>query len=182
MDKGYEKEGFDTIKIKTSVAQRFRRYCRGLSRSQSMALLEMMAFFEHNGVSPQDDLGETIASLKGQILKRSNAIIAIIKNIEKTYHRPTTAMLQSLFEETVHMEQEENAALDFGTPSLISEEKELDYYRSAYNNALEAYGDLKRDTKRLLDRVKLVRNNFGVVHFRLHISKEDLERLKQKYD
>jgi hypothetical protein len=38
-------------------------------------------------------------TLESEIKKRINAVIAIIKDIEKQHDKPTTAMLQSLFME-----------------------------------------------------------------------------------
>lgn len=184
MDQGYERERFETIKIKTSVAKKFRNYCKSIAKSQSMALRLMVEFFENNGVSPEDHLGETIASLKGQIIKRSNAVIAIIKSIEKIHHKPTTAILQTLFEQMSQMEKEEveEELFDFGTPKLLTENEELVNYKNAYFKAQEAHKNLKLETLGLLKKVKFVRNNFGIGHYRLNITKEALETLKQKLE
>jgi len=182
MDKGYEKEKFETIKIKTSVVKKFRCFSKSISKSQSMALLQMVDFFERNGVSPEDHLGDTITTLKGHIIKRSNAIIAIIKNIEKMHHKPTTAILQSLFEETASIEKESEEVFDFGTPTLISEHEELEYYKNAYYQSQESISNLKQDTKELLKKVQFIRNNFGIGHYRLNITKDVLEAFKHKLD
>ncbi|PKQ44189.1 BfmA/BtgA family mobilization protein [Confluentibacter flavum] len=182
MDQGYERERFETIKIKTSVAKKFRNYCKSIAKSQSMALRLMVEFFENNGVSPEDHLGETIASLKGQIIKRSNAVIAIIKNIEKMHHKPTTAILQTLFEQMSQMEKDDDEVFDFGMPKLLTDNEERDHYKNAYYKTQEAYNDLKQETKGLLKKVKFVRNNFGIGHYRLNITKESLEILKQKLE
>ena len=99
MDKGYEKERFEKLGIKTSVAERFRKFCKKLSKSQSMTLLLMLDFFEDNGISPNETLGPNMQTLESKIKKRINAVIAIIKDIEKNHDKPTTAMLQSLFME-----------------------------------------------------------------------------------
>lgn len=99
MDKGYEKEQFDSLSIKTSVAQKFNKFCKKMSRSKSMTLLMMLDFFETNGISPNETLGPNMKTLESQIKKRINAVIAIIKDIEKHHDKPTTAMLQSLFME-----------------------------------------------------------------------------------
>lgn len=99
MDKGYEKERFEKLGIKTSVAERFRVFCKKLSKSQSMTLLLMLDFFEDNGISPNETLGPNMQTLESEIKKRINAVIAIIKDIEKNHDKPTTAMLQSLFME-----------------------------------------------------------------------------------
>lgn len=99
MDRGYEKEGFVTFKIKTSVAIKFRRFCKKMSESQSMTLLLMIAFFEENGVSPHESIGPKMQTLESLIKKRINAVIAIMKDIEKNQTKPTVAMMQSLFQE-----------------------------------------------------------------------------------
>ena len=97
MDKGYEKERFEKLGIKASVAERFREFCKKLSKSQSMTLLLMLDFFEANGISPNETLGPNMQTLESEIKKRINAVIAIIKDIEKNHDKPTTAMLESLF-------------------------------------------------------------------------------------
>lgn len=99
MDKGYEKERFEGLKIKASAAKKFRRYCKKISKSQSMTLLLMVEFFEDNGISPEESIGPHIHTLENLIKKRINGVIAIMKDIEKNQTKPTVAMIQSLFEE-----------------------------------------------------------------------------------
>ena len=99
MDKGYEKERFEGLKIKASAAKKFRRYCKKLSKSQSMTLLLMVEFFEDNGISPEEPMGPHMQTLENLIKKRINGVIAIMKDIEKNQTKPTVAMIQSLFEE-----------------------------------------------------------------------------------
>ena len=99
MDKGYEKERFESLSIKTSVAKKFNGFCKKMSLSKSMTLLLMLDFFEDNGISPNETLGPNMQTLESEIKKRINAVIAIIKDIEKNHDKPTTAMLQSLFME-----------------------------------------------------------------------------------
>ena len=99
MDKGYEKERFEKLGIKTSVAERFREFSKKISKSQSMTLLLMLDFFDNNGISPNETMGPNMKTLEREIKKRINAVIAIIRDIEKHHDKPTTAMLQSLFME-----------------------------------------------------------------------------------
>ncbi len=99
MDKGYEKEGFDTFKIKVSVAIKFRKFCKKMSKSQSMTLLLMVEFFEQNGMSPDESIGPKMQTLESLIKKRINGVIAIMKDIEKNQTKPTVAMIQALFQE-----------------------------------------------------------------------------------
>ncbi len=100
MDEEYKKEKFETFKIKASVAKKFRRFSRSISKSQSMALLSMIDFFEMNNISPNEKMGPKMATLESLIKKRINGVIAILKDIEKSQTKPTVAMIQSLFEET----------------------------------------------------------------------------------
>jgi len=98
MDKDYEKERFESLSIKAPVAKKFKRYCKGISKYQSMALLLMLEFFENNGISPEESIGPHIQTLENLIKKRINGMIAIIRDIEKNQTKPTVAMLHTLFE------------------------------------------------------------------------------------
>jgi len=99
MDKGYEKERFVSLSLKAPVAKKFKRYCKGISKSQSMTLLLMLEFFENNGISPDESIGPHIQTLENLIKKRINGVIAILKDIEKTQTKPTAGMLMALLEQ-----------------------------------------------------------------------------------
>ena len=58
MDKGYEKERFAAMKVKISVAIKFRSFSKRQGKSHSMTLLAMVEFFEHNGISPDERMHE----------------------------------------------------------------------------------------------------------------------------
>ena len=107
MDRGYEKEAFTCLSIKKSIAKKYRRFCKTQGTSQSLTLMAMVEFFEHNGLSPQERLGETIASLKYLVKRRFNALIAILRSIEKEQTLPTMGMIQALFEQELENENEE---------------------------------------------------------------------------
>ena len=179
MDQGYEKEKFETFKIKTSVAKKFRNYCRTISKSQSMTLRHMVDFFEMNGVSPQDNLGDTNSTLKGQVIKRFNAVIAIIKNIEKIHHKPTTAILQSLLEETSNIEQDEEDVYDFGSPVLITENEELEFYKKQYKLIQEDNMSFKNKITKLLDKVNVEKRSFGKDYLKLNLDKIDFDNFRK---
>lgn len=101
MDKGYEKERFESVSLKTSVAKKFNKYCQKLSMSKSMTLLIMLEFFDENGISPAESMGPKMQTLENLVKKRINGVIAILKDIENSQTKPTVAMMQSLFEESV---------------------------------------------------------------------------------
>ena len=179
MDKGYEKERFESVSIKVTVVKKFRSYSKSISKSLSMTLLLMLEFFEVNGISPNERLGANMTTLESRIKKRINALIAIIKDIEKNQTKPTNAMLQLLFQEDPKEDKEEEE-YNFETPTVITENEELTHYRNAYYTNQENFNTLKYDVENIIKKTKYVKSNFGAGHFRLDISKEEFEQLKQK--
>tara|TARA_R110002033_G_scaffold52479_1_gene99856 strand:+ start:14208 stop:14672 length:465 start_codon:yes stop_codon:yes gene_type:complete len=136
MDKGYEKERFMSLSIKSSVVKKFRKYSKSISKSNSMTLLLMMEFFERNELSPEDDLKPGLMETENRIKKRINALIAIIKNIEKNQTKPTMAILQALFQNVEpkkklliekSFEQLEKERLNKGLKVRFQEKSESDY-------------------------------------------------------
>ncbi|MDN3493502.1 BfmA/BtgA family mobilization protein [Winogradskyella bathintestinalis] len=89
---------FSSIRIKTEVVKDFRKFSKTVASTHSEALEVMMTFFIENRISPHQDCGPSFQKLEKNILKRINALIAIIKDIEKNQTKPTMAMLQALFE------------------------------------------------------------------------------------
>lgn len=59
----------------------------------------MLDFFQYNQISPKENLGPSVQTLEKNLKKRMNAIIAIIKDIEKTQTKPTVAILNALMEQ-----------------------------------------------------------------------------------
>ena len=129
MDKGYEKEQFEKLGIKTSVALRFREFSKKISKSQSMTLLLMLDFFEDNGISPAESMGPRMETLETRISmlikKRMNGMIAIMKDIEKSQTKPTVAMLQALFQATEPPKKE----VRFQERRLLNQNKEEPWKR-----------------------------------------------------
>ena len=185
MDIGYEKEPFETLKIKTSVAEKFRRYCRSISKSQSLSLLMMIEFFEDNGISPKESLGPHIQTLASLIKKRNNAVISIMKDIEKTQTKPTNAMMNLLFKEAAEEEEEEQVLLeevlsDGVSEELFTEQKELEYYRNGYFTGKSSLREVKDEFKNVLDKVDYIKNNFGSNYYRLNVTQQEFEEILLK--
>ena len=133
MDKGLEKEKFETLKIKRSVAIEFRKFSKMLSKSQSMTLRLMMDFFNENGISPTERLGPRMETLENRISilikKRMSGMIAIMKNIEKTQTLPTVAMLQTLFEISEPVEKKPLIL----EKKYVEEQREVQFRERKYN-------------------------------------------------
>ena len=130
MEDSYQKYRFSAISIKKEVDVRFRAFSRLVSDFHTSTLETVMNFFEWNDLSPNDDLGIK----NNQTNKRINAVIAILKNIEKHQTLPTKAMLETLFQEMSQVEgaEEKEENFDFGSPEPFTKDKELEHYRKRY--------------------------------------------------
>lgn len=172
----YKKYSFSAISIKKEVASRFRKFSKQISKSNTEALEAMLNFFDWNELSPDDNLGVKNDGNK----KRINAVIAILKNIEKHQTKPTAAMLKTLFEEVSTIEKDEEEILEFKPQELISENEELAYYREQYYSVKTDYSDLKQELNVLLKNTDYIKSSFGTGHYRMKLTKQAFEILKQK--
>lgn len=60
----------------------------------------MLDFFKNNGLSPLEELEPNFLTLEKRIKMRINAVVAVLRDIEKTQTEPSHAMLQLLFQES----------------------------------------------------------------------------------
>jgi len=192
MDKGYEKERFTCISIKVSIAKKYRRFCKTLGKSQSMALLAMVEFFEHNGISPDQRMHETIASLKYLIKRRFNAMVAIMRSIEKEQTLPTVSMIQALFQQELEPEGEGEGwegDFDFFEQQLTEKKApanpeqlgtEVHVPKIVHEHLKEEMEELKRDFGYVLEHVSLVKNRFGKDYLKLDLDPEAIGKYRQK--
>ncbi len=193
MDKGYEKERFAAMKIKISVAMKFRRFSKRQGKSQSLTLLAMVEFFDHNGISPDERMHETIASLKYLIKRRFNAMVAIMRSIEKEQTLPTVSMIQALFQQELESEDGEEWEGDFdffeqqltekktpSSPELL--DTEIQVPKILHEHLKEQLEELKRDFGYILDHVSLVKNRLGKDYLKLDLDPEAIEKYRQKIE
>lgn len=190
MDKGYEKETFAGLRIKISVALKFRSFSKRQGKSHSMTLLAMVEFFEHNGISPDERMHETIASLKYLIKRRFNAMVAIMRSIEKEQTLPTVSMIQALFEQELESNDEEwDNDFDFIEQQLTETKKpsetetfdgEVTVPKIRYDRLVEQMEELKEDFTYVLDHVSVFHNRFGKDHLKLDLNPEAIEKYRTK--
>lgn len=93
-------KSFNGIRFKTKTAKRFQEFSKSHFKSHTEAMEEMLDFFLLNQISPRERLGARGKTLESFIKKRINAVIAIVKDIEKTQTKPTAAILMALLEQT----------------------------------------------------------------------------------
>lgn len=92
-------DSFITIRFKRKTAKRFQEFSKTHFKSHTEAMSTMLDFFFYNEISPKERLGPTGRTIEASLKKRINAMIAIMRDMEKTQTKPTVAMIQALFEE-----------------------------------------------------------------------------------
>ena len=190
MENESKNERFKSLSIKESVLLKFRRFSKLFGKSQSLTLLAMMDFFERHGISPDQHLGETMASMKHYIRRRFNAMIAIMRSIEKEQTLPTVGMMQALFEQELESDDEEwDSDFDFieqqlteSTPSneMESFDVEVTVPKIRYDRLVEQMEELKEDFKYVLDHVSVYHNRFGKDHLKLDLNPQAIEKYRTK--
>ncbi|MCF6348641.1 MAG: hypothetical protein L3J20_10140 [Flavobacteriaceae bacterium] len=172
-------ERFYTIRFKRSTAKRFKQFSKKISKTYSESLDTIMNFFEWHGFVPSERFTKSVIQ---EILKnrqRTEANIAIMRNIEKNQTEPTTIMLQSLFEEKILEEEPEMIEKKFS--DTIEEEKEIEITvpKIRYEKLHSKLVSVKNDFEYVLENVKEVKNNFGKPYFKLELTEGELEKFKR---
>lgn len=172
-------DNFNTIRLKKKVIVKFKEYSRKISPSYSETLDYMIAFFEDSGLSPYDTMNNPFLSYTTTLNKRTDAVIAILRHIEKTQLKPTRKMLESLFEVVekeepryIERTQEEIEA------SKTKNEELLDYYSIEFDKSRKELQEIKNIFRNLLNELSYIKNTFGKNYYKLEISKEKLEEMK----
>lgn len=91
-------DSFIGIRFKKETAKRFQEFSRTHFKSHTEALETMLDFFFYNEISPKEKFGPTGRTIEASLKKRINAVIAIMRDMEKNQTKPTVAMLESLFQ------------------------------------------------------------------------------------
>ena len=172
------KNFFVTLKIKLETAEGFRKFSRDLGKQQTDALQLMMDFFIKHGLNPSEDLGPNMKTLEGNINKRINAVIAIIRDIEKTQTKPVLAMIQLLFQENT--DQKKKILIE--KSSVSNEERKLHSQPEPETLLKLKISETRSDLQMLLKNVALVRNSFGTPYLRLNLSQDEFKSLQTKYN
>lgn len=168
---------FYSLRIRKKVVLKFRRFSKQLNQTQSETLNHMIHFFEFNQLSPFEDFGPNITKLENLFKKRTNAIIAIIRDIEKNQSKPAYAMLSVLFEEF-----KINPNSDNKSESKKKISAQLIKYQEYYRESEKKHLELVQLTSSLLHKIKLRRTSFGKKEFFIHMKPEELQELKLKIE
>ena len=202
MESQYQKYRFSAISIKKEVADRFRKFSRELSLSNTDTLEAMLNFFSYNNLLPSDDLGIKSDTTR----KRINALIAIVRNIEKQQTLPTKAMLDTLFQEITQVQQDEEEEdffegfndggseggsekdsekakfnPDTGNNKELTRDEQLLYYQNRYTEMQQELSHYKNLFLQLSGQLRYIKNTFGKDFYKLEISPEEFEKLRNNF-
>ena len=162
------------LQLSLKTADRFREFSRKNNSNQSETLDLMLDFFEKNNLSPFETLVPSKVSLEQLIKKRIDAVIAILKNIEKTQTKPSLLMLNLLLEERSISKPtigEKNKVL---SPDVKSREQlvlEISRLEDVLNSTT-------KDLEYLLEHVEIKGNAFGSDFLKLNIPRTEFEQFK----
>ncbi|MBD0851857.1 BfmA/BtgA family mobilization protein [Maribacter arenosus] len=171
------------LNLRANVVVRFRAFSKKVTRSHAETLTVMMDFFEWHNYSPHQRFGKDVIAGQKKNRKRIDAVIAIIKSVEKSQNIPIMnieAMLKSLFKEEI-----KKYAPKLLEPKKIakSEQKpkaeKTTVSRIDYDRIQEKLSETRDRLKYVLERTELVSNRFGKDFLKLEITREELARFKR---
>ncbi|MBW8244262.1 hypothetical protein K1F50_15745 [Muricauda oceani] len=175
---------FARINFRVETTNRFREFSKELDHTHTETLEAMMDFFVQYKINPFGDLGKDLHGLELNLKKRINALIAIVKDIEKHQTGPTTAMMQLIFEQAPkptqsHPSQRESQTRRndnfFATAQRgIELERENTQLQQELNR-------IKNDMELLLKNAKISTRGLGKPKIILELPKEEFERIQLTY-
>ncbi|WP_136468549.1 BfmA/BtgA family mobilization protein [Flagellimonas onchidii] len=182
MKKNRKTYGFSAINIKSRVAKRFRSFSKKTAKSHTGTLIAVMDFFEWHGFVPSDRLGQSFLQeiinnrkLTETSIKRTEASIAIIRDIEITQTKPTNAILEALLEQKVKHERPKVEPKPLRQEPLI----ETTVPKIRYERLMDKMEMLKRESQYVVGNTTLVKPSFGKPYLRLDITAGELENYKR---
>jgi len=178
--KGKYEYKYKALNLKESVVKRFRAFSKKMAGSQSEALDKMIDFFEWHGFKPNDRFVDSILNEIRKNRKRTEANIAILRDIEINQTKPNNAMLLSLF--GASLEEKKPARKEkkvFNKPEVSQDEIEITVPRIRYDGLQGNMKKLSQDFDYVLKKVRVVKSSFGKPYLKLEISKGELERFKR---
>ena len=186
--KGKYTYSYSTINLQSQVAKRFRHFSKKIAPSHSETLMKIMDFFEWHGLTSFDEFAQNLLEeilnnrkRTEKSIKRTEAAIAIIRDIEITQTRPNNAMLLSLFGENLKQQEPVRREKKFIEKSKPPQ-KEIDITvpKIRYERLQDEMKDLSQDLHYVLGKARLVKSRFGKPYLKLEISRSELARYKRK--
>jgi hypothetical protein len=175
--KGTYQYNYKSLLLKGEIVDQFRKFCKQQRQKQSTVLEAMLHFFQWHGISPFDRFGPQLQREEAKTRKRIDAVIAIIKDIEKSQIKPTTAMLQALFSGLDPMQQNTASKTPQKPPPRKTSENTVD--RKKYDRLQEENNQYQNSIRQMLQKVVTVKPTFGTPYFKLEIAPEELIKIER---
>ncbi|UNY98323.1 hypothetical protein MQE36_14705 [Zhouia spongiae] len=164
--------------IEKKIAQRFITYSKKFKITPSKALALLLEKEQLLQVQEKQNTKVTVADLEQLIKKRINALIAIIRDIEKHQTKPVLAMMLELFKGSTFT----------GSPQFTENIQRLSVKgqdQSKASDSISLKEDIKaceqgRVIKALLDKIVVHRTSFGRPQLRVMMSPEEFSKIKTK--
>ena len=180
--KGKYEYKYLALNLKASVVKRFRSFAKKMTGSQSEALEKMIDFFEWHGFKPNDRFVDSILEEIRKNRKRTEANIAILRDIEITQTKPNNAMLLSLFGESIRQEKPIKREKKLIKKDSQEKKKEIEITvpKIRYERLADKLNLTVRDYQKVLDCAKVVKKGFGKAYLKLEITENELEKYRQR--
>ena len=170
---------YANINLRKEVTERFRAFSKKVAPSHAETLTAMMDFFEWHGYSPYQRFGKDILADNQKTRKRIDAVIAIIKDIEKSQNIPLInieTMLQALFEGNLKRERPKPQPIKIQR-EITKEQNRITHFE--WEHLQQKHRKTREQFHLLLEQVELVKSRFGNDYLKLNITREELARLKR---
>lgn len=177
------KSGFSSINFHTVTVERYKGFCKKFKQTYTYTLEHMMDFFDHYQLSPMMEFGDDMLQMETNLKKRINGLVAIIKDIEKHQTKPTTSMMQLLFE---------HSPKKTTSPRLVEKKQKQptdDFFKTAmeaielerkHTELQQQHARTREEFSNVLERVR-IQKNFGKTRFVLDLDPKEFEVLKTNY-
>ena len=183
-------DDFKTVRIKIGTLSRFKNFSRKIGNSYSNTLDMVMDFFEWHGFLPSERFEKSVGQELVKNRKRTEAVIAIIRDIEKNQTLPTIGMMQALFNQELENDEEDfDEGFDFIGEQMTEikplekdpiYEGEITVPKIRYDRLEEKTTSLKMELKYILENVKVVKSSFGKGYLKLELTLGELEKFKRR--
>lgn len=184
-----KKSLFSAISINRITAERFRKFSKKVSSSHSQTLDDMMDFFETTKISPRSPIFRHYIGLYNYVIGRLDFIIALLREHEEKYHKPTYNMLAKLFQQAEIMETKTKPLEEKNVRKLTREEWELSdervslqEYNLLKNTQQKERAEFKRVLLNFINRVEMVNPTFGKPYYRIDTNNSELDTIKRRYE
>ena len=166
---------YSNLKITSQVAENFRKYTKIIGKKHSETLQLFLDFFEKNNVQPTDEISGSLKSVENKILQRIDALIKIIRGIEKEELKRSGAIKEMLYELTLQH-------TELSTPQLP---KNLGESTLSFKDTSEHAGyqnQVQKTAEELLlffDNIEKVNPNFGNAFYKINTQQHEITKFKR---